>query len=53
MNNLEVKRNLLMMVPSSNEVREIGKKIEYAVSAFLQIKMKKIQLKILVGIIFC
>ena len=46
------KSKLITKGSQLNEIREIGKRMENAVSPFLKIKEKKIQLKILDGIIF-
>ena len=46
------KTKLITSGSQLNEIREIGKKIEFAVSAFLKIKEKKILQKILDGITY-
>ena len=50
--NFRSKSKLITSGPQLKEIREIGKKMENAVSAFFEKQKKKIQQKILVGIIF-
>ncbi len=50
--NFRKKTKLITTGSQLNEIREIGKKMEVAVVRFLKNKIKKIQLKILDGIMY-